>query len=276
MKILRAIGGFFAKIGRWIRDTAWVQPLLIVGGIFAIIFSIPYIVNGVKSWFDSGNASETYYLSFKKSMEGAEHKDSEADKLLDYVENREHGTASQADIDKYGDQFFISFVQKSCAGCETVQPGYETLQKNWNKNEFVPDVSNGISSTYSLYTIFIDEITDDELSGTETTFTRYFWMNHSSFFENAVTAVEDRPYYAYMGGVSSVYANLVNSIGEVESFQTPTTFMIDFGSPEHGPYGIMDIIFNFDGKDGGTSSYALARTLIDCWNHSGVFNGETK
>ena len=40
MVVLRAIGNFFARIGRWIRDTAWVQPLLIVGGIFAIIFSM--------------------------------------------------------------------------------------------------------------------------------------------------------------------------------------------------------------------------------------------
>ena len=39
MAILRAIGRFFAKIGRWIRDTAWVQPLLIVGAIFGLIFS---------------------------------------------------------------------------------------------------------------------------------------------------------------------------------------------------------------------------------------------
>ena len=57
MKVLRAIGRFFARIGRWIRDTAWIQPLLIVGGIFGIIFSIPYITNWVKSWFAEGNAA---------------------------------------------------------------------------------------------------------------------------------------------------------------------------------------------------------------------------
>ena len=66
MVVLRAIGKFFARIGRWIKETAWVQPLLIVGGIFAIIFSIPYIVKGVSSWFDQkGTASENFYSKFQ-------------------------------------------------------------------------------------------------------------------------------------------------------------------------------------------------------------------
>ena len=43
MKVLSAIGGFFARIGRWIKETAWIQPLLIVGAIFAVIFAIPHV-----------------------------------------------------------------------------------------------------------------------------------------------------------------------------------------------------------------------------------------
>ena len=73
-KVLRAIGGFFAKIGRWIANTAWVQPLLIVGGIFAIIFSIPYIKNWVKSWGEEEEVDEDleYYKNRAVSCEGAE------------------------------------------------------------------------------------------------------------------------------------------------------------------------------------------------------------
>ena len=43
MNILRKIATPFVAIWRWIKETAWVQPLLIVGIIFAIIFSIPSI-----------------------------------------------------------------------------------------------------------------------------------------------------------------------------------------------------------------------------------------
>lgn len=272
MSILRAIGGFFAKIGRWIRDTAWVQPLLIVGGIFAIIFSIPYIVDGVQGWFESGNASESYYNNFKQSIDGADEKESQADRLLDYIENQESGTATTQQENEFGTKFFLAFVQKSCSGCETVQPGFETLQNNWNSTEFVPEDGND----FRLYTIYVDEETDAELSGDENTFTKYLWENHAGIFEQAATSVSDRPYYTYMGGEQSDYNGLLEDISDPENFQTPTIFMIDFDDPESDTwtYGISDILFNFEGRDGGTTSYALARTLIDCWNHKGIFAGE--
>ena len=63
MKILRAIGGFFAKIGRWIASTAWIQPLLIVGGIFGIIFSIPYIKKGIEGLQNDTTDYEYKYYS---------------------------------------------------------------------------------------------------------------------------------------------------------------------------------------------------------------------
>jgi hypothetical protein len=67
MKILKAIGAFFARIWRWIKETAWIQPLLIVGAIFAVIFSIPYF----SSWISSlGIGSENYYSVHKRSLEG--------------------------------------------------------------------------------------------------------------------------------------------------------------------------------------------------------------
>lgn len=275
MGILRAIGRFFAKIGRWIRDTAWVQPLLIVGGIFALIFSIPYIVDGVKAAFDSGNASETYYYNHRISLNGSEKDESDADKLLDYIVDKYEGRASQDDTNKYGTKFYLSFVQKGCVGCETVQPGFETLEKEWNSGEFKPTNSG---EKFKLYTIFIDEETDDTLTGTDTSFKKYFWYNHAEFFENAATAVEDRPYFSQQGGSSSNYADLLQKIDSATDFQTPTTFLIDFDNIESPTwtYGISDILFNFEPKGGNESSYGYARTLMECWNHTGIFNGEDK
>ena len=48
MIILKAIGAFFVKIWRWIKDTAWVQPLLIVGAIFAAL-GVFLIIKGYQS-----------------------------------------------------------------------------------------------------------------------------------------------------------------------------------------------------------------------------------
>ena len=72
MKVLRAIGAFFARIGRWIKETAWIQPLLIVGAIFAVIFAIPHIIDGVKGWFDESDAANKYFAKYQLSLENAD------------------------------------------------------------------------------------------------------------------------------------------------------------------------------------------------------------
>lgn len=60
-KVLKAIGGFFKRIWEWIKNTAWVQPVLIVSLIFAVIFSINPIIKGVKSALNSGNKEGAFY-----------------------------------------------------------------------------------------------------------------------------------------------------------------------------------------------------------------------
>ena len=84
MKLLKGIGNLFVKLWRWIKETAWVQPLLIVGGIFLIIFSIPYISNWVSSWF-SADATTSYFNAHKINLTNAETKKSDADQLMEYM-----------------------------------------------------------------------------------------------------------------------------------------------------------------------------------------------
>jgi thiol-disulfide isomerase/thioredoxin len=277
MKILKAIGRFFASIGRWIRDTAWVQPLLIVGGIFALIFSIPYIVQGIQSMFENGDAAENYYKSFQLSLIGSKDGNSDADKLMEYIFDREDGTASSDQINKYGDKFFLSFVKTGCEGCKEAQPGFETLQKNWTGIED--------KNPFKLYTVFVDQApdsNDDEgLQGTQTMFQTNFFGRWGSFFEQATTIAENRPYYDNQGGAGSGYGQLLPNVGDAEEFQTPTTFLVDWSYVEHDTYGISELIFNYDGKKGtdGTvdnTSFGLAATLRDCWNHAGEFSNDRK
>ena len=92
MKILSAIGRFFARIGRWIKETAWIQPLLIVGAIFAVIFAIPHIINGVKGWFNDSDSTNAFYAQYRLSLTGAdkiktgeEVGSSQVDKLFTYL-----------------------------------------------------------------------------------------------------------------------------------------------------------------------------------------------
>lgn len=84
MKILKVIATPFVALWRWIKETAWVQPLLIVGCIFAVIFSIPYISQGIQNLTNSSDDSLSYYKNHLLSMNGAYKgaNDNEAEKFL--------------------------------------------------------------------------------------------------------------------------------------------------------------------------------------------------
>lgn len=59
-KFFIAIGRFFKKIWEWIKNTAWVQPLLIVAIIFGVIFSINPITDAIKEAIEADDTGEFY------------------------------------------------------------------------------------------------------------------------------------------------------------------------------------------------------------------------
>jgi len=267
MIILSAIGRFFARIGRWIRDTAWVQPLLIVGGIFAIIFSIPYITKWVQSWYDSQNAAESFFGEYKVSLENCKDGNSDADKLFRYMngtDNQEEGKA------KYGDKFFIMFTKSDCEGCTDAYEGLKYLRDNWNKNEF----STG--DQFRMYTLFVDTLDDDN---EKNLFQTYFYNTYDVYFEELAGSMTASPYYTNKGGSSSSYATNIESLADPEAMSVPTLFFVDFSknetAPQHNTLRVSEILFNVDAKDTqGSNSLGRARTLFDCWNHTDIFSAD--
>ena len=132
MVVFRAIGAFFARIWRWIKETAWIQPLLIVGIIFGVIFSIPSIVNGITNLVEQINSSESYYHRFEKSLvNGA---DSDADKLTVSVLSVMDDASKKDDVvSTYGEKFFIMYVSNDCASCKEAREGFETFESDFYK-----------------------------------------------------------------------------------------------------------------------------------------------
>lgn len=270
MKVLRAIGNFFVRIGRWIRDTAWVQPLLIVGGIFAIVFSIPYITKWVQSWYVAGAEDVTYYNKFKLDLDGCDEKKSEADKLLQYLIDRNNGEATDKQIKEYGDKFFISFVQEDCASCESNYYGFEYLQKNWDKNGYDIDDDN----KFGLHTIFLDTENDDG----DNLFQKYFYDTYSEIFEETATSVEESFYFVNQSGESGSYKSELVNLEDSSTFSSPTVFLIDLtdNAPSYtNKFGVSEVLFAYDGtvKGSGSSStrQAKAETLRNAWNHAEIF-----
>lgn len=280
MKVLRVIGGFFARIGRWIRDTAWVQPLLIVGGIFAIIFSIIPIKNGIESLMDEGNPSEKYYEKYSLSLENAKDGTSAADGLFKYLEeiqsvNGDVSKLNQDNVKKYGEKFFIAFVQKNCTGCENGYAGFNTLQNNWNKMGLT--INDGLQ--FKIHTIYIDSIDHDDITS-ENLFNDYILTKYTHIFEEVIQTAQDSPYCTNLASgklTESTYYKDADKMLEEGGFVSPTTFLVSAADAALGyQYGVSEVLFDYSPKGGNDGDFARAETLCDAWNHADIFSSDYK
>ena len=105
MAVLSAIGRFFKKIWDWIKQTAWIQPLLIVGIIFGVIFSIPSIVEGIKNGKAKRTGAEYYYINHQLKLAGDE--DSKAEKVTKALTEIMEDSSATPDTGIKESKFFL-------------------------------------------------------------------------------------------------------------------------------------------------------------------------
>jgi len=272
MKVLSAIGRFFARIGRWIKETAWIQPLLIVGAIFAIIFAIPHIINGVKGWFSSSDSTNAFFAQYRLSLNNADNiKDgasvgsSDVDKFLTYVEDGERDQVTKM---VGAERFFVAFIQKESGSSKELYEGIKEFRDNFNRNdEFL-----GLKGKFKLITIYIDTTNDDD----ENLFDMV-WINHYSLFET----MSDGNYlpltpYATNNDIGADKYEKNFSASESEEkcpMDTPLMMYFDytadnwFDEADQKVLGLSDVLFSVDGN----SKLEKAYLLRDCWSHADKF-----
>ena len=286
MNILKAIGGLFGRLWRWIKETAWVQPLLIVGAIFAVIFSIPHITEWVGS-LGIGSAS-AYYTDFKLTLEHENTTPNEypsaADKLTKALWDNsnlnnnidQQAVATYAEYQtvlansgvtkEYGEKFFLFYVGKDCTNCEAIQPGVKALQDDWGVRYIPSD-----ARSFKLYTIFSDdESTNDEdfENEDEKAFVRYLdkFLDLGYWYEIGGRLTDETPYKSNANVSDTDYENLANA--DHDGFATPTILLIDFSKEafELGRPGVSEVLFGVSGSD----KFAKAELLMKMWNHTDV------
>jgi hypothetical protein len=99
--------------------------------------------------------------------------------------------ANNYDTKSYGEKFFVVYVSSNCTNCESIQPGFATLQDGWGTS-FV----NTDGRAFKMYTIYSDETSsnDDQDVNKYTAFQRYL-NNYQEFYELAGSRLaEDTPY----------------------------------------------------------------------------------
>ena len=277
MNTLKRINGLFTKFWRWIKETAWVQPLLIVGGIFAIIFSI----SKFNKWFSTMavGTSSGYFTSYRMSLEneGRKDYDTPADKITSSINKfsfdefqtyEEAKAALEKDgvIKEYGIKYYFMIVEQDCTGCTNAEQAFQTLQSNWNTQSFKIDDGG----TFALHAIFADDIStndnDFELDEDKKAFYRYVkkFSDVEDFWTLAAGKLYDAPYKQNAGVADSKYETLENA--EAENMETPTIFLVDWTEEafDAGRFGISEVVFGFTT---GTSTYDRATLLQNMWNH---------
>ena len=278
MVILSAIGRFFKKIWDWIKQTAWIQPLLIVGIIFGVIFSIPSIVNAVKSNKKDKATYKAYFHNYQYSLELTEDYEgkrvSKADvftyKLGDVLASK--AGAEEAFKSAYpdlGDKFFVAYVGTKCTDCEAAKPGFSTFEAKLNKDAAFYTADR--NEKFHMVTIFADEETS-ETEENKTAFVHYL-SRHEDFFADAGAVAYETAYYT-KGHLTDIDLEYLET-ADPDNFLTPTIMLVELGnkaSENHNEPGVTEIMF---GVTGNTKN-EKAKTLLDCWKHEGEFSLEKK
>ena len=277
-KVLRVIGGFFAKIGRWIANTAWVQPLLIVGGIFGIIFSIPYIKEGIEKLQPvATDDAILFYRNRAISLDGAYTEDgntgtSSADQLFDKLESFT-ADDQQWIIDNYGDKFFLTFATETCPNCKACIDGYNSLSENF--------ATWGLNSSFRLYTIMVDTVDSDGHYLAKSLF-----EHHQPLLDDIVGEYAEYEDYPLLKNVTESQADALRSSIEKlqdaiddngEGLDTPCTFMIDLSETkveaEVNPHGVTAIFFNYTSLMTEELSPINKGTFLkNCWSYTELFD----
>lgn len=286
MNVIKSMGARFNKLWRWIKETAWVQPLLIVGAIFAIIFSIPKF----SSWFEAMGVGSTnsYYAGHKKSLEGEvklegvydELQMSEGDKITkaiyDFSFSPEQGQTKYSEseyyaklqeskiLSTYGEKFFLVFVESTCAACDEAQSGFEALEGGW-RNTYA--INDGLD--FKLYSIFADDTSYNDSKYITADDSKAFYRyldNFTDFWELAAGRLEDNPYKTN-GNQSADYFDAMEKVN-ASSWQVPTIFLVDFTEAAWaaGKAGVSEVIFGVNAST-NVSSIQKAQLLQQMWNH---------
>ena len=295
MKVLRAIGNFFVKIWKWIVKTAWIQPLLIVGLLFGIIFSIPPIVDAIKNKTDNTNPLE-FLEKYSAKWDGINNgaaKDSEVEKLVDQVRIAiENGSGEIGG--GYSQKFFLTFSQTGCGGCADLSKAMNKLSDEWNKS-FKPE---NTGESFKLYNIEADyELEDpkEENFNTLGVANKDLWAFNTlmtidsglvELIEVASERGESSAFYLN-GGVTNKGAfetsisEMILSTGggsDITAFKTPVILLMDFteeGREISGGTGVREVFFGVQmarGLDKTNTDVAHAQFLLNAWNSAKEFS----
>ena len=287
MNILKKIGTPFVAIWRWIKETAWVQPLLIVGIIFAIIFSIPSITKGIQGLMDQKESDIVYFEDHQLSLEGSKRgeENSEANIFFDkFVEaqnlwengDKEGAREALSSYSNNGDKFFLFFVQEECTGCSSLKEGCEYLEDNWSTY-----VTDSEEPSFYFQAIIVDQEINDDYYKDEDKHAiddLVTYQSYLEFYRIVMGNIQNLRYYINVGirdgssGQNTIYSN-TEALINTSDLQTPTIMLLDLTDTNTTSYIVSEVFYTSDATFSAASDvYGKASFIADAWTYDGIFD----
>ena len=286
-KVLKVIGTPFIKLWTWIKETAWVQPLLIVGIIFAVIFSIPSITSWVQSW-NFGSDTYTFLQNKKLSLEGMTDVPSgqAADFFSSYVSAREKWSnddkeGARNDMKAYvGDsnKMILFFVAEDDTGASVNEAANYLVNEGWS-NLVTAEFPEAPAFQYqAIFTDQTIDLGDDDDTYKDKNPFAYLWQsaNYQQFVEDAYFVTTVSPYYINLEEASAK-TTLKNNAENIVSSSNYTSNLayyvtIDLTDTNTTDNIITNVFFEITGAD----KYEKAEFLSEAWTNSEDFEIKTK
>ena len=286
MKVLKILATPFIAIWRWIKETAWVQPLLIVGLIFGIIFSIPSITSWVKSW-DFGSDTYTWLYNQQLSLEGIVgdgNKGAAYDFLLNFNKANSKWSDNSKDEAKElmkdyvgnSNKMLLYFVQENDTCADINEASNYLVNDAWDSkvkkiDENAPD--------FRYKTIFTDQKIDvDDNDHTYDEHTPFELLMVDMQFYKFITTVRSAAttsnYYKNLESSSdkTTIENNIKKIGESTEYSSvvPYFVTIDLTESNKSSTIVTNVFFKFD----GSSKYEKADFLAQAWTNTEDFEAK--
>lgn len=297
MVFLKKLATPFISLWRWIKETAWVQPLLIVGIIFAVIFSIPSITSWVSSW-DFGDDTYTWLEKNQLSLEGitdreikgeaAEFFESFNEAQVEWA-NGNKNEARQA-LNKYvgsTNKMFLYFVKENDASANINDASNLLVSSSWQQkvvdeaNKLYEDnAQQYVAGEFKYQTIFTDQVIDvDDNDHTYDDNSAYDYLLYSgmfsSFYATLNDAYQDFSYYQNLvrkesdSSTIDAYVTNIENFREVANYDStiPSLVVIDLTDANSTSNIITNAVFTFD----GSNQYERATFLANAWIYNDQF-----
>ena len=229
-KVLTAIGHFFRNIWRYIMTNAWIQPILIVALIFAIIFGltgIPTLIDKIEELFDDSVDNK---IKNQKKID--------YDDFIEMYNNDE--------------TFFVIFGSDECSACKTLYKDINTYMKDSSHKEIVnapiyfmniTDLLEDVDDDVEKYGKYDFEVKGDNFNNL-LTLSNILYNGYSDIYDDGTEYTTETQTY---GNDSTVYA-----------IQTPTTAFFTKGE-----------LFNIvKGQWKYNQGYSDIKELFECWHAS--------